>query len=89
MQRSFQRFDQLFDVLVPGSQSRAERNRCHDKAPFLLGFSRGCEAQAQEMIDRAFEGVAGAFGFVLNQAGDVVIEGERGAHVMMLGRKAS
>lgn len=87
MQRSFQRFDQLFDVLVPASQSRAERNRCDDKPPFLLRFSGGREAEAQEMVDGAFEGIAGAFGFILNQAGDVVIESESSTHIMMLGRE--
>ena len=89
MQRSFQRFDQLLDILVSRPQSCAHRDRLHDEALPLLGSSRGSETEAQELVDSAFEGIAGAFGLVLNQAGDVIIEGERGAHIMMLRLKTS
>ena len=41
------------------------------------------------MIHRSFEGFAGALGLVLDQSSNVVIEGEGGAHITMLGLEAS
>ena len=89
MHRAFQIFKQLIHVLVACSQARAERvGRDHESLLFFR-LSRGGEAEAEEMVDGSFEGFAGAPGFVLDQAGHVVIEGEGGAHIMMLGLKAS
>ena len=89
MQRSFQCFDQLLDVLIFGSQARVQRDGRHHEPLLLFGLSRRGEAEAQEMVDGSFERIAGAFGFVLNQARNIVIEGECGSHIMMLRRKAS
>lgn len=89
MHRAFQIFKQLIHVLVACSQARAERiGRDHESLLFFR-FSRGGKAEAEEMIHGAFERSAGALGLVLNQAGDVVIESECSAHIMMLGLKAS
>ena len=89
MQRSFQGFDQLFNVLMSGSQAGIKREWRDHEPLLLLRLSRGGEAEAEEMVDGSFEGFARAFGLVLDQAGDVVIEREGGAHIMMLGREAS
>lgn len=41
------------------------------------------------MIHSSFERFTGAFGLVLDQAGNVIVEGEGGSHIMMLEREAS
>ena len=89
MRWAFQRVQEFLDSVIARSQPSAEWIR-RDHEPFLLlGFSRGGEAEAEEMIHGAFERFAGAFDLILDQAGNVVVESEGGAHIMMLGLKAS
>ena len=89
MRWAFQRVQEFLDSVIARSQPSAEWIRSDHEPFLLLGFSRGGEAEAEEMVDGSFEGFAGAPGFVLDQAGHVVIEGEGSAHIMMLGLKAS
>lgn len=41
------------------------------------------------MIYGSLKRFAGTLGLVVNQAGDIIVESERGAHIMMLGPQAS
>jgi hypothetical protein len=84
--RSFQLLQKLGDfVAVPDSQ----REGRHDKRlgdSFLL---RVHQAEVEQTIDRPLEGVARAPLLLLDEHGNVVVDGESLPHIMMLTLKAS
>lgn len=85
----FQSVKEFLDILIARSQARAEGDRSNHEAFLLHRLSRGGEAKPQKVVDGALEGRARAPGLVLDQAGDIVVEGECSAHIMMLGGEAS
>lgn len=89
MHRAFQSIEEFLDSLIARSQSSAKWIGSDYEPLLLFRLAHGGEAEAKKVIDSAFEGFAGALGLVLDQAGDIVIEGEGGTHIMMLGWEAS
>ena len=47
------------------------------------------EAEAKQAIDGSLEGVAGATDLVIQELGHIIVNGERGAHIMMVATGAS
>ena len=58
---------------------------------FFFGSGLPCEFRPRRSsgIDRPLEGVAGAPLLLLDEHGNVVVDGKSGSHIMMLGHKAS
>ena len=44
----------------------------------------GCQPTTQQPVDRPLEGIAGAPNFLLDQHGNIVVNGKSGSHIMML-----
>jgi hypothetical protein len=86
---AFQFLQERLDIVVilPGAQ--AHEKRLHHKRLRGLRIAAGSQALAEQSIDGALERAAGAAYLFLDQAGDVVVEGEGGSHIMMLILKAS
>jgi len=89
MHWTFEGLNQVFDFLVARSQSCIQGDRGDHKPLSGLGIAAGGQALAEQGVDGALEGVAGATGLFLEQADDVVVEGEGGSRIMMLISKAS
>ena len=86
MVRPFQLLQKLGDF-VAISDSQWERR--HDKRLGDSFFLSVPQAETEQPVDGALEGVAGAPLLLLDEHGEVVVDGESGPHIMMLGRKAS
>ena len=89
MHRTFQRFNQVFNLLIARTQAGIHGDRCNDKWLFWLKAAASIQSAAQQPVDRPFEGVTRAPDFLLDKHGDVVVDGESGSHIMMLSLKAS
>jgi len=86
MVRPFKLFQKLRNfIAVPNAQ----RERCHHKRLGISLFLRITQTALQQAVHRPFEGSARAPSFLLDECGNVVVDGESGSHIMMLGWKAS
>lgn len=77
------------DTVVAEPWRQAHRNRRNHKRLSGLRIAAGGQAPAQQVVHRALERVAGAPHLFLHQAGNIVVDGKCGSHIMMLGDKAS
>ena len=84
MQRTFPRFNQVFNFRIARTQAGAHGDRRNDKWLFRLQVAAGIQPAAQQPVDRPLEGVAGTPLLLLHEHGDVVVNGESGSHIMML-----
>ena len=89
MAGAFQFLNKRLNIVVILAGAQAQEKRRHHKWFYGLGISAGGQALAEQGVDGALEGVAGAADLFLDQAGNVVVEGEGGSHIMMLPSKAS
>lgn len=89
MHRTFQRFDQVFNLLIARSQARIECDWDHFKALSGLRIATRGQAAAKQGVHRAFEGFTRAPLLLLHEPGYVVVDGKCGPHIMMLTWKAS
>ena len=88
MRRTFQSLEELSHIVVvqTGRQSQFPR---HHLERFAFGTIGRGQSEAEKVIHHGFERGAGAPGLLLNKTGNVVIERESGAHIMMLSLKTS
>ena len=86
---TFYFLEKLGNTVVAESWRQAHRNRGNHEGLYGLRIAAGCQAPAQQRIHRALERAPGAPHLFLHEGGDIVVEGERGSHIMMLARKAS
>jgi len=89
MQRTFLRFNQVFNFRIARTQAGVHGDRRNDKCFFRLQVAAGIQPAAQQPVDRPLEGVAGTPLFLLYEHGNVVVNGKSSPHIMMLCNKAS
>ncbi len=75
MHRTFQRFNQVFNFLIARSQARVHGDRGDDKWLFRPRVAAGIQTVKKQAIDRAFEGSAGTSLLLLNEHGNVIVDG--------------
>jgi len=80
---------QFGDTIVTQPRWQAHRARGNLKGLISRFLPRVHQAEAKQPVNRPFEGVACAPLLLLHQPGNVVVNGQSGPHIMMLGRKAS
>ena len=81
---SFQLFQQRLDVVVILSRPQSHKKRRHLEGFVrhrLIGYG---QPLPQEPIDSPLERVTGALDFLLYEAGNIVVDGESGSHIMMI-----
>ncbi len=83
----FQKLDELLDFVEALSRRGLQVPRLNFEGFF--GWLLGGQAETQEMIDCLLERASRSPEFFLKQLGDIVFEGERGSHIMMLCYQAS
>jgi len=79
MVRTFQKFEQLFDLFKRGEP---QVSWFHYKRLARRGLRR--EPKPQKVVHYLLEGFAGLAGFFFQQGSYIVVEGESGSHIMML-----
>lgn len=81
MVRPFEFFQKLGDlVAVPYPKGKGR----HDKGLGASFLSRVHQAEAEQPIDGGLEGFAGAPLLLLHKPGNIIVDGQSGAHIMML-----
>lgn len=89
MHRTFHRFNQVLDLLVPRSKTGVQRNWCHLEALFRLRAAPSGQAPAEQSIHGALEGLARPPLLLLHKPGNIVVNGQSSPHIMMLCHQAS
>jgi hypothetical protein len=89
MHRPFQRFNQILNFLIARPQTEVHRDRSDHEPLSGLRIAAGSQTPAQQIVHRTLERVAGASDLLLHKAGDIVVDGKSGAHIMMLEYEAS
>lgn len=89
MLRPFQFFEHGSDVVVAAARWQPQRARLDLEPSSWLPLARMRQAQAEQAVHNRFERLAAAPDFPINKDRDVVVNGERRSHIMMLVRKAS
>ena len=83
MCRAFQNVEQFPNIVVAEAVGQTELARSDAE-----GLSRralcGHQSETKEVVDHFFERSAGSPAFLVEKAGDVVIERQSGSHIMML-----
>ena len=87
--RSFRFLKEFGDAVVIEPRFQAERKRRHLEGFARLRLDSGGQPEPQQPVDRRLEGATGAPDLLLHEAGNVVVNGESGAHIMMLCHEAS
>jgi hypothetical protein len=82
MVRPFEVFDELFNFVETLSWGRLQIPG-FDLKGFLFRPLRG-QSETQEVVDGGFQGTARPAHFGAQQLRDVFVNGESGAHIMML-----
>jgi hypothetical protein len=81
----FDLFQQFTDVVVVNTRARSEGPRSdHEGGPRDL-LSGGTQAQAQEVVNRLLEGPTRFSHFGSQLCPNVLVEGQGGSHIKMLG----
>jgi len=86
---SFQLLQQFLYILVILSRAHTHEKRLDDKGSRGLVLLIGYDSEPQQPIHRPLQRAAGAPYLLVNQHGNVVIDGECGSHIMMFTLKAS
>jgi len=89
MVQPFERFNEILDLLVAGPEAGIQRDWRNRESLSGLRIPAGNQPLPQQPVDGALEGVSRAADFLLNELGDIVVDGESGSHIMMLIVKAS
>ena len=84
MRRPFQRFNQILNRLVARSQACVQCDGSDDKSLFRRGVAASVQAATEQTVHCALKGSAGAPLFLLNEPGNVIVDGKSGSHIMML-----
>lgn len=83
MARAFDLFEEIADVVVAQAGTETERPRAHLERGRRRRATR-VQAETQHAVHDRLEGEAGAPRFGLDPIGNVVFEGQRRSHTMML-----
>ena len=86
MVRPFEFLDEFGDLVAI---TDPEGERRHHEPLFLLWIIAGDQPLPQQPVHRSFERIAASPDLVLNQPGNIIVNGKSSAHIMMLERKAS
>ena len=89
MQRTFKGFNQVLNLPIARSQTRIQCDRGDLKSLSGLRISAGGQPPAEQSVHRALEGTAGAPDLLLNESGNIIVDGQSGPHTMMLFNQAS
>lgn len=89
MHRPFERFKQILNLFITRTETEVHGNGGDNKSLFGLWMPTSREAAAEQIVDGALERAAGAAGFFLHKASNIVVESESGSHIMMLSGKTS
>ena len=89
MIRPFNCFEKVGDAVVAQPWREAHLAGLYHKALSGLRIAVGGKAQAEQSVHGALERVTRAPLLLLHEHGNVVVNGKRGPHIMMLRRKAS
>jgi len=81
----FQCFNQVFHLRIARSKAGIHGDGGDDKRLFRLRITARIQAAKKQAVHRPFEGSAGAPLLLLDEHGEVVVDGESGPHIMMLG----
>ena len=77
-------FQQLGNRVIVVTLLKPERPRFDLEWLGRLRRSGGNDSQPQEAVHRALEGFTGAFALLLQQFGNVLVDGKSLSHIMML-----
>jgi hypothetical protein len=86
--RSFELLEELADRIELEIARNFETNGCDCKV-LLLGMSSLFQSEAEKMVDCGLERNPAALHLVTEKAGNIVIEGQSGSHIMMITSKTS
>lgn len=89
MIRSFNCFEKVGDAVVAQPGREAHLAGRYDKSLSGLRIAAGVQALAEQVVHGALERVARPPDLLLDEAGDIVVDGKGGSHIMMLRDKAS
>lgn len=85
----FQLIEKSCSAVIAKARPQPQRKRSYYEWLFRVVVMISRQALAQQTVDGAFERLSGTARLFLHQPGHIVVESESGAHIMMLGRKAS
>jgi len=80
----FQRFNQILNFLIARSQTKIHRDRGDHKSLSGPRIAAGIQAEAEQVVHCALEGVAGAPHLLLHELGDIVVDRKGRSHILML-----
>lgn len=83
MQRSLKLLDKFADSVVVDALPDTERPRLHFELRHPLPAAE-VQRHPQQVVDQNLERFAGPAGFSLYSRGDIVVERQRSAHILML-----
>ena len=86
---TFKCFNQILNLLVAGTQASVQRDWRDLKSLPRLWIATGVQAVTEQVVHCAFERTAGAPHLLLDKAGNIVVDGKSGSHIMMLRDKTS
>ena len=87
MKRALDLLDEPGDIIQAQPWPEiAEVARSYSEVPRPGGRAPANEPPSQRLVDDLAEGPAGAARFRLEPGGDIVVQGERRSHVLMLGQ---
>ena len=89
MIRPFNCIEEVGDAVVAQPGREAHLAGLYYKALSGLRIAAGDQALAEQSIHGALEGVARVPLLLLDEDGNVVVDGQSGSHIMMLSKKAS
>src|SRR5580692_10795750 len=90
MERALQRLEQSLDVVIAQAGRQPEGpGMNHERLRLCRGFAGSHQPQAKKMVHARLQRSAGTAKLPAQEFCDVVVEGERGTHIMMLPWKAS
>jgi hypothetical protein len=89
MLRPFKFLEHGSDVVVIAARWQPQRARLHLKPSSWLRLSRMSQAETEQMVHNYLEWFAAAPNLLIEKDSDVIVNGERRSHIVMLDWKAS
>ena len=87
MKWAFSFFEQLARAVIVQAWDDPERFRLHFEPAGALHFLRHLQSNPKKLVHRFLETLAGTPHFGIQFRNDVVIQGQRGSHVLMLSER--
>ena len=89
MHRTFNSFNQIFDLLIARSQTKVHRNWGNHKSLSGLRIAAGSQPPAEQIVHSALERAPGAPYLFLHKASYIIVESKGSSHIVMLHNKTS